>query len=233
MLDEHADDLPGFLTQDPKGKQIPQYLSELSTHLVREQEATLQELAHLQAGIEHIREIVKAQQSYSKRSSAPERIQVEELVEDALRMNAEGRANIEIVKELTPGLTVTLEKHKALQILVNLIRNAKQACATAADPGRLQIRATRDERRVSIAVTDNGVGIAPENLSRIFSHGFTTKKDGHGFGLHSSAVAAAEMGGALRAQSDGPGKGATFILELPATPPGPGGGRPAPEKRVT
>ncbi len=71
------------------------------------------------------------------------------------------------------------------------------------------------EDRVCFEVIDNGVGISAENLTRIFNHGFTTKKDGHGFGLHSGALAAKEMGGALTAHSDGEGKGARFALELP------------------
>jgi signal transduction histidine kinase len=68
---------------------------------------------------------------------------------------------------------------------------------------------------VSIIVRDNGIGIPPENLIKIFNHGFTTKRDGHGFGLHSGANAAKEMGGSLTAESNGPGLGATFTLELP------------------
>jgi signal transduction histidine kinase len=64
-------------------------------------------------------------------------------------------------------------------------------------------------------IADNGIGIPPENLTRIFTHGFTTKKNGHGFGLHSSALAAKEIGGSLRAHSEGSGRGATFILEIP------------------
>jgi signal transduction histidine kinase len=69
--------------------------------------------------------------------------------------------------------------------------------------------------RVKVSVMDNGVGIAPENLTRIFNHGFTTRKGGHGFGLHSGALAASELGGSLTAHSEGPGRGATFTLELP------------------
>jgi signal transduction histidine kinase len=66
-----------------------------------------------------------------------------------------------------------------------------------------------------IRVEDDGEGIAPENLARIFTHGFTTRKNGHGFGLHSCVLAAKEMAGILTAQSEGPGKGAVFTLELP------------------
>ena len=80
----------------------------------------------------------------------------------------------------------------------------------------MQVRAANG--RVQIAVMDNGVGIPAENMTRIFNHGFTTREKGHGFGLHSAALAAREMGGTLNAHSDGPGQGATFILELPLQP---------------
>jgi two-component system, LuxR family, sensor kinase FixL len=69
--------------------------------------------------------------------------------------------------------------------------------------------------RLRITVADNGVGVAPESFSRLFTQGFTTKKEGHGFGLHSSALAAEEMGGTLTCVSEGPGRGAAFTLELP------------------
>jgi signal transduction histidine kinase len=72
---------------------------------------------------------------------------------------------------------------------------------------------------VKIWVSDNGIGILPENLTRIFNHGFTTRRNGHGFGLHSGALAAKELGGVLLAYSEGPGTGATFCLELPVQPP--------------
>jgi signal transduction histidine kinase len=216
LLREHQSDLGDFLTNDPKGKQVPDYLANLSVYLTHEHEATLQELAQLQKGIEHIMEIVKAQQGFSKVSRSAETLEVAELVDDALRMNASLRGNIQIVKELDTGLKLTVEKHKVLQILVNLVRNAKQACdESPADVKKLTIRATNGDQRVRIAVSDNGVGIEPENLGRIFSHGFTTKKDGHGFGLHSCALTARELGGALLVHSDGLGKGATFVLELP------------------
>ncbi len=108
-----------------------------------------------------------------------------------------------------------------LQILVNLLRNAKYACEGLGDQERrVTIVIERGELGVRVAVTDNGIGIAPENMTRIFTHGFTTKKTGHGFGLHSGALAAKEIGGLLRAESAGPGSGATFTLELPLKPPG-------------
>jgi C4-dicarboxylate-specific signal transduction histidine kinase len=161
------------------------------------------------------------QQSCAKRSGTTESLKVSELVEDALRMNSSAltRHEIQVSTDCDKDLSVTAEKHKVLQILVNLVRNAKQACeASNRSEKKLTIRASNGDDRVRIAVIDNGVGIAPENLDRIFVHGFTTKKDGHGFGLHNGARVAKEIGGALLAHSAGPGQGATFTLELPRQP---------------
>ena len=108
------------------------------------------------------------------------------------------------------------DRHKVMQILVNLLSNAKHALDHSDGDRRMKVRVVQNqEGLLEIAVIDNGVGIPPENLSRIFSHGFTTKKMGHGFGLHSGALAAKELGGTLKAHSDGPGLGATFTLTLP------------------
>jgi C4-dicarboxylate-specific signal transduction histidine kinase len=219
LMREHQGDISDFLANDPKGKQVPDFLYKLSDHLIREQTALLEEMEQIRKNVDHIKDIVALQQSYSKTFGTTETISASELLEDAIRMSAGSllRHEVEIVREYgrTPPKLV-VERHKALQILVNLIQNAKYACDESNKPDkRLTLRLTDSPGRVNIAIIDNGVGIAPENFGRIFNYGFTTRKDGHGFGLHSSAVVAREMGGALRAQSDGPGKGATFILELP------------------
>jgi C4-dicarboxylate-specific signal transduction histidine kinase len=174
--------------------------------------------------IEHIKEIVAMQQSYAKVSGVYENLAVAGLVEDALRMNAAAfdRHHIDLVREFEKDLpTVCVDRHKVLQILINLFRNAKYAMAArSGNDKRIVLRvgmASAD--RVKITVRDNGVGIAPDHLTSIFNHGFTTKKDGHGFGLHSGANAAKEMGGTLTAHSDGSGKGAEFTLELPVAAP--------------
>src|SRR5439155_15323102 len=138
---------------------------------------------------------------------------------DALRMNASSlaRHDVQVFREYAAQVPeINVEKHKVLQTLVNLVRNAKEACDESgrADK-RVTLRVTHDGDCVRIAVVDNGIGIPAENLTRIFNHGFTTRKDGHGFGLHSGALAAKEMGGELSMHSDGAGQGATFTLELP------------------
>jgi C4-dicarboxylate-specific signal transduction histidine kinase len=158
------------------------------------------------------------QQNYAKVSGVTETVPVVELIDDALRMNAGEfeRHGVQLVRDFQSSPVVTVEKHKVLQILVNLLRNAKYACDdSGAAHKQVMVRIVTDCGRVRIEVIDNGVGIPPENLTRIFAHGFTTRKDGHGFGLHSGALAARELLGALTAYSEGTGRGARFVLELP------------------
>src|SRR5688572_14362380 len=159
------------------------------------------------------------QQNYARVSGIIESLSIRNLVEDALQMHtaALARHGILVVREYQEVPVISMDKHKVLQILVNLIRNAKYAMDSASRRDkRLSVTITLNEaNHVQITVTDNGIGISQENLTRIFSHGFTTKRDGHGFGLHSGAIAAREMGGRLYARSEGPGLGATFVLELP------------------
>ncbi len=223
LLQEHAHDLGEFITQDSRGKHVPAHLAQLAEHLQAEQQANVRELELLRRNVEHIKQIVAMQQNYASFGGVKEMINVVHLVEDSLRIN-EGdlsRHELEVVREFEEVPPLNSEKHKILQILVNLLRNAKYACQDSerADK-RLTVRVANGEGRVRISVMDNGVGIPPENLTRIFNHGFTTRKDGHGFGLHSGALAAKEMGGSLTVHSDGPGQGAEFTLELPCNPPG-------------
>jgi PAS domain S-box-containing protein len=222
LLREHRSNLAEFLNEDPKGKVLPGYLETLSDHLTAEQAEMLHEMSLLSKNVEHIKEIVAMQQNYAKLCGVTEHVQASELVEDAIRMNvgAFERHGIRIERQFAPAPSVVADRHKVLQILVNLMRNAKYALAELSPPDKRVTVGVQSmgQARVAITVRDNGIGIPPENLTRIFGHGFTTKRDGHGFGLHSGALAAQEMGGQLTAHSDGLGKGATFYLELPVVP---------------
>jgi len=218
LLQEHTADLGTFITTDDRGKHVPAHLAQLAEHLLADQAALLGEMDSLRRNVEHIKEIVAMQQNYATFGGVKEIINVVDLVEDSLRMN-EGTLNrhrVQVIREFEAVPPMNVEKHKILQILVNLVRNAKHACQESARPDkRLTVRVATADDRVKITMVDNGVGIPPENLTRIFSHGFTTRKDGHGFGLHSGALAAKEMGGSLTVYSAGAGQGATFTLELP------------------
>jgi signal transduction histidine kinase len=219
LIAEHSTDMASFLTTNPKGKVLPSYVVSLSGMLEEEREQALSELILLTKNVQHIKDIVAMQQSYAKVSGMIETLGVAELVEDAIQMNEGGfsRHAIQVTRRFTPVPPVAVDKHKALQILVNLLRNAKHSLQECGRQERcLCIDITADEtRHVNITITDNGLGIPAENLTRIFSHGFTTKRQGHGFGLHSGALAAKEMKGSLAAASEGLGQGASFTLSLP------------------
>jgi C4-dicarboxylate-specific signal transduction histidine kinase len=219
LLAEHAADLGHFFTHDPKGQKLPAFIANLAERLAAEQAELLRETEGLAKNIVHIKDIVSVQQNYAKVSGMIEVLPALDLVEDALQMNgaAFDRHRVEVVRDFKPVPPVRVDRHKVLQILINLIRNAKYAVSESPRlDKRMTVRvAPNGSNCVKIVVADNGVGIAPDNLERIFAHGFTTKQDGHGFGLHSAALAATEMGGSLAAHSDGPGCGATFTLELP------------------
>ncbi len=229
LLREHRSRLGAFLAEDPKGRKVPGFIASLAAHAVSERERLLAEIGSLQKNIDHIKEIVTMQQAYATAVGHVEPLAAETLMEDALRMNSGAlvRHDVSVVREFSFTSAVLGEKGKILQILVNLIRNAKYACDDG--PHSEKVITLRLEPapasgpeangRVRFVVRDNGVGIPAENLTRIFAHGFTTRKHGHGFGLHSSANAAREMKGTLIASSEGPGLGAAFTLDLPAAPP--------------
>ena len=219
LMRAHQNDLAAFLTQDPNGMELCDYLDNLAQYLSKEQTGILTEIESLNANIEHIKEIVTMQQGYARAYGIVETLPIVDLVEDTLRLNAGAlaRHQVQVIRDYTATPSVPVDKHKVLQILINLVRNAKYALDESGRKDKLlTIRvATDHDDFVGISVIDNGVGIPPENLTRIFAHGFTTRKDGHGFGLHSGAVAVKEMGGSLSVHSDGPGQGAAFTLSLP------------------
>jgi PAS domain S-box-containing protein len=219
LLEEHRHDLGAFLTSDPKGRRVPEFIESLSQHLIEERDRMVNELTALQQNIDHIKEIVSMQQSYATMAGVVEPLEPALLVEDALRMNAAAlmRHSVAVVREFHPVPRVRVERSKVLQILVNLIRNAKYAVDDAGGADKVvTIRICEaTPGRVQIKVIDNGIGIPPENLERIFQHGFTTRSEGHGFGLHSARQAAAAMDASIEVESEGVGKGATFTLDLP------------------
>jgi PAS domain S-box-containing protein len=223
ILQEQDGNLARFLTEDERGRKVPAYLDQLAQNLEQERVELGKELDGLILNIEHIKGIVAMQQNYARILGVVESVEVAELMEDAFTIHggAYARHGITVDKDYEKVPTLLVDKHAVLQILVNLLHNAKYACDATNRPDRrvtVRIRLS-DPGRVKVEICDNGIGIPPENLTRIFSQGFTTRKGGHGFGLHSGALAAKQLGGTLTAHSDGTGCGATFTLELPCQPP--------------
>ena len=222
LLEEQAGDLPGFFAS-ARGRQVPGYVSQLAEHFKAERDRMLNELHELRRSIDHIKDVVAMQQSFAGSPGLVEALDPVALIEDSLRLNVAAlmRHDVRVVRDFSPSPRILADRTRVLQVLVNLVRNAKHALDDGNPPEKrmtLRVEPAGPER-VRLVVADNGVGIPPGNLERIFAHGFTTKKDGHGFGLHSAANAAKELGGSLRAFSAGPGTGAEFVLELPVAPP--------------
>jgi ligand-binding sensor domain-containing protein/signal transduction histidine kinase len=218
ILQENSSDLPAFFAADSRGKQLPDYIAKLAEQISREQTKVAGELESVCKNIDHIRDIVAMQQDYARISGMLETVNLRDLLEDAIRMNdaALMRHEVTIIRQYEVVPLICSDKHKLLQIVINLIRNAKYACDN--NPGIKQVIISLKQlpsELIQVGVIDNGIGIPPENLTRIFSHGFTTRSGGHGFGLHSSALAAKDLGGSLTAFSEGTGRGASFLLEIP------------------
>jgi signal transduction histidine kinase len=222
MLGRHEADLGSFLTTDPAGRKLPEYLDKLAEALVAEKAALLDELRSMQVHLDRIETIVSMQHMHVKAGGFVELVVLTDVVEEALAVNPgpdePHRATVVRQLEALPPLRV--DRHKLLEILVNLLTNARQAVGEVAlDDRRIIVRSRSiDATSLAIDVEDNGAGIAPQNIDKIFNMGFTTKQNRHGFGLHQSACLAAEMDGSLKACSDGPGQGAMFTLVLPIRP---------------
>jgi signal transduction histidine kinase len=219
LLREHEGDLPRFFAEDKRARLLPEYLSKLGKTMAEQRESFRAELQSLQKNVDHIRVIVSMQQSHAKVGGSIEPVSLAALLDDALSLNfaSDEKHGLHVEHDYAQLPEVELDRHKLVQIVLNLLSNARDAVKdSSAQAKRITVR-LRDAGggQVAIDVEDTGCGFSADNSVKIFNHGFTTKKDGHGFGLHSSACAATEMGGALTAQSDGVGRGARFTLLLP------------------
>ena len=218
LLDQNAQRLADYLRNDPTGRKLPEYLRKLGATLDKEKQSILTQLDQLAQHLEHMKTIIAAQQSYAKVNGMKEACTLEEIAESALQLSEGVLRNtaITVVRRYAKLPAVLVDRHQIMQILVNLISNAKHSLEEAVQERRELILAIdKVDGGVRMEVRDNGVGITSENLAKIFNHGFTTKKKGHGFGLHNCANAAQQMDGSLTAYSDGPGTGASFVLRMP------------------
>ena len=222
-LEEHRGDLAAFVAQDTRGQHLRPLLNALSIQLGDERRGLAAEVQTLSEGIEHICDLIRCQQGRADLIDRSEEVRLGDRLEEALRITNHGLgtdASLEVVREFDEADTIETDKNNLIEILVNLVQNARQSMASSPSRmNRLTLRVHRTSpARVLIEVEDTGGGITPECMGKVFDLGFTTKEDGHGYGLHTAAIAAREMGGALWASSPGEGLGATFTLELPTSP---------------
>lgn len=217
LVDEHRADLPGFLAGQ-RGEVLPRYLREVATALGKEREKLLAHLEDLRTSVDHINNVIAVQQSYAGSSVVTEPVEPAHLFEDALKLVESSFAHqpVQVCKAFQKVEAVTLDKSRLMLILVNLVTNAREAMEDVPPASRkMRVAVDAEQGKLRFQIRDSGCGIAPHDIARVFSHGFTRRSGRHGFGLHSCIVACKEMGGTLTAASEGMGRGATFTLELP------------------
>ncbi len=218
LLAEQKSDLASFFASDPRAPKLVEYLIDLSNACASEQEAMLQELSTLKSRVEHINDVIRLQQSYATSTELLQKLDVTKMLDDAVAMHAELFAlyDIQVERQYAKFPAFALNKSKIMQVLINLVKNGIESMISSGQPEPKMTLATGMEgENLIIEVTDSGMGIDPANVSSLFRSGFTTKPNGHGFGLHFCANTISAMGGSLTARSDGVGKGATFRIELP------------------
>ncbi len=217
MLRDNMNDIEAFITENPKGRRLMMYYLKLEEIFDLDIEESRKHLTRAMEKIDAIEGIISLQQVYAG-NYLTEELNITDIIQDAIVMQQESIANqgIWIVKDFADVPLISIQRTKCMHILINLIRNAGDGMSSIArDDKRLTFKVSCENQSVIVRVSDTGSGISSENLKKLFTHGFTTKSDGHGFGLHSCANYMSEMGGNIRAESDGQGKGATFILEFP------------------
>ncbi|MCE5341192.1 MAG: response regulator [Planctomycetaceae bacterium] len=220
MLKQNSGNLADYLTNDAGGKHIPEYLFEAASHSAKQKDEILDNLTSLIKNIEHVKAVVNSQRLYTQ-DNPKDLVSLCDLIENSIQINNAGLEyyKIDVIREFQDLGKILIDKQRVLQILVSLIDNAQQALAESQNrPRLLMIRTAKTaENTIKIEISDNGTGIKPEDLSKIFSSGFTTKPTGHGFGLHSCKMAIDDMHGTISVQSLGNNRGAAFTLELPLT----------------
>ncbi|WNG27718.1 AAA family ATPase [Cystobacter fuscus] len=216
LLEASQDHLVDFLTEDPRGSLLPGYLSTLAGELLREQESLRNSLESLHGHVSRVGTIIQTQRTYATSTVLTDECDLTGLVEEALHMLAARHFPMSVTKELSELPKARVDRHRVLQILTNLLNNAREALESVPEEARrLGVRLTAEGGWARIQVVDNGEGLTPEVRERLFTQGFSTRKDTYGTGLHSSALAARLLGGRLTVESEGPGQGVTATLELP------------------
>ncbi len=221
LLERHKEDLGSFLTQDAKGQKIPAFLLQLGDHLRDQHAQTCQDLDSLIGQIDHVNDIITAQQDLTQTNAIHEPVILKDLLESTLKMNAQEleQQHITVTRDYADLPQVITDKQQIVQIANNLIRNTQIAIQQQdSDLRHITVRVhlhSTDKNRVVIQVCDTGIGIPNENLQKIFAQSCSAPGKDQGDSLHRNAIAAKNLGGSLTASSDGPGQGATFTLELP------------------
>lgn len=220
---KNLDNIGDYVTKDPAGRYLPEFYRTVGDFLKEDLEKLNTELGDIAEKVAFIKEMISTQQDYAKSETVTRKLALNDVVDRALQIELPSmtKRGIRIEKHYQARYFVYGIKSKVLHVFLNLFKNAKEAM-TGSDheDSFLRIEISElPEHKVQVIVTDNGAGIDVANIDKMFSYGFTTKADGHGFGLYTSAEAMRQLGGSISVESDGPGHGARFRLVFPAFMP--------------
>jgi signal transduction histidine kinase len=213
LLDRHRDDLPGLFVAGGRGQHLPAFVAELALQLEATRGRVRDELARVRGAVCHAGAIVRAQERYAHRVDASERCAVVDLVEESLAIACLPKENVTVVRRYQ-HVYALVDRHRLIEVVVNLLKNAAEAIIEHGGSGCVTVGIEEHGDTMRISVGDDGPGIPPDRVDRVFQFGYTTKPDGHGFGLHASCNATAEMGGTLRLEPVA-GLSTCFVIVLP------------------
>ena len=218
LFEKNKENFGDFISKDATGKKIPIVIRQFSGYLQSIKDNSLKDIKNIKRDITHIQNVIDNQQTYAKNILVMELYSPAEIMNEAIRMNKNilGKHNVSIELKYSDVSVIKTDKHKILQVLLNLFSNSKFAFENTPRDNRNIICFVRKENNfLEYEIKDNGIGIEGKNLKKIFNYGFTTRENGHGFGLHNSANTIKQLKGELVATSDGIGKGASFIVKIP------------------
>lgn len=217
LIKEHKADLPRFIAEDPKGKLLPDYITGLSKWWENDRDELRKHLKQFFSIIQHIQKIISKQQNVDKYGELKEKIAINTLLDDMLKLLENDIKHYSIIVEKIYQYLpdIEIDKSDLVQILENLFLNAIDSLSVKKGERQLTVCTRFEGSMIILEIKDTGIGIAPDHLEKIFDYGFTLKETGHGYGLHNSSKLASELGGKLIAKSEGLGKGASFLLSLP------------------
>jgi signal transduction histidine kinase len=214
-----------FLTADERGRRYGQALLHIIAELRAQHDAEREDARAIADSAQHALATISRHLQPQSEASLHEITDVAALIRRAIKLSAasagaspESRtAHVHTNIAELPALYT--DPHALLTVLINLLGNAHQALArNPQGPRDIRVRAHQHDHHIIIEIQDTGIGIAPDDLPRLFHQGFTTRQDGHGLGLHMSRLSVQSLGGDIRAESPGIGQGATFTIVLPVGP---------------
>lgn len=219
-LQSHKGNFLNYLQQDDRAEKLLGYLENFSKNLQEAVNNIQSESKSMLKNVDHVKNVISRQQRYSKSINMNETIYVRELIDDAIQLGGERfeQRGISVQVNVPEDLAIFSDRHKLLQVIVNLISNARHALADIdqiENDRLIKIEASIHGPEFRFRVKDNGIGITEENKDKIFQYGFTTKVNGHGYGLHNSVLTVKGMGGDITFKSKGRNQGAEFIVTLP------------------